>query len=118
MKTKLDYKFFYDNAGYSYDPKTQTAEQGKAECARILACAELIAKAIGLQYSWEIDPDIDSSDFDDDPEPWNLWQCLCFDADGHLVASKHGIDFGRFGHPDSDNYSRVVEAELAAEAVL
>jgi hypothetical protein len=118
MTTKLDYKFFYDNAGYSYDPKTETPEQGRANCARILACAELISKSIGMQYSWTIDPGTDSSAFDNDPEPWALWQCLAYDQHGDIVASLHGIDFGRFGHPDSDDYSRVVEAELAAEACL
>lgn len=115
---KLDYKFFYDNAGYSYDPKTETPEQGRWHCARILACAELVADRLNMTFEWSIDPDIDSSDFDDDPEPWQLWQCAAFDSDGYCCASLSGIDFGRDGEPWGSDYKRVVEAELAAEAVL
>ena len=33
-------EFFFTHAGYSYDPKTETPEQGRAKCAQRLAEAE------------------------------------------------------------------------------
>lgn len=109
--------FFYQHAGYSYNPATETPEQGRRKCARALARAERAGSDAGLGFRWSIDPDTDSSDWNDDPEPWAQWVCECVDADGETVACLGGIDFGRDGEPWGDPYQRVVEAELAAEAL-
>jgi hypothetical protein len=109
-------EFFYEHAWYSHDPKTQTPEQGRRECAGLLAKAEQWGNDEGLSFEWEIDQGIDSSSFDDDPEPWALWCCLARDASGEIVASLSGIDFGRDVEPWGQAYRRVVEAELALEA--
>ena len=43
----VDQLFFYENAGYSYDPKTETPEQGRIRCARDLADAEMVGQRLG-----------------------------------------------------------------------
>ena len=114
--TKLE-QFFYDHAGYSYDPKTETKDEGRIRCAKILAVAEILAESRGYTFYWEIDPDIDSSDFDDSSEPWALWQVVAEDRFGQPFGALCGIDFGRDGHPSADNYSRVVQAEIVSEHI-
>ena len=110
-------RFFHKHAGYSYDPKTETPLQGRKRCARELAQTEREASQRGFYYLWSIDEAVDSSEFDDDPNPWQLWQCAMFNEDGRIVNSLHGIDFGRDGSPYGDPYRRVVEAELAEEGL-
>jgi len=109
--------FFFEYAGYSRDPKKETPTQARRRCARALASAERKAWRAGFSFNWSIDPDTDSSDFSDEKPPWQLYQCAVFDAKGTILASLHGIDFGRDGHYSGDTYARVVEAELAAEAL-
>lgn len=108
--------FFRTHAGFSYDPAKETKAQGRARYARALAKAEVAALFAGLHFAWEVD-DIDSRDFSDDPEPWALYACTAYNATGDAVAHLGGIDFGRDGTPHADPYRRVVEAELALEAI-
>lgn len=108
-------QFFYDNAGYSYDPKTETPEQGKVRCAKAMAEAETWATEEGYYYRWEIDLFSDSSDWSDEEPPWSVWACAMYSPDAQVVASLSGIDFGRDKEPWGDSYRRVVEAELALE---
>lgn len=91
--------FFYDNAGYSYDPKTQTEEEGRMECANRLALAEAFASEAGLTWYWEQD------DFENN-EP--RWCCSC----AQLPLALGGIDVD-----ESDDYARVVKAELVSELI-
>jgi hypothetical protein len=108
-------KFFYDHAGSSHNPSVETLEQGRLRGAKELAIAAYRAIDEGLSFEWNIDLGDDSSSFNDDPDPWQLWYCWCRDADGKVVASLCSIDFGRDGAPWEDPYRRVVEAELAQE---
>lgn len=115
-------QFFYDNAGYSYDPTTETPEQGRERGAVLIASAECWARETAYSFNWGIDPDGDSSDWIDDDEdggknrePWRVWECFMYDEKGNIAQSLHGIDFGRYGKPWGDVYKRVVEAELALE---
>lgn len=118
MATKLSpVEFFYEHAGYGYDPKKETEEQGKRRNAESLAAAERRASDEGLSFEWSVDPHIDSSDFEDSGESWQLWDCLCRSESGEVLASLGGIDFGRDGEPWNDPYRRVVEAELAQEGL-
>lgn len=110
------YQFFFKNAGYSHGTD-ETAMQGRIRYARMLAKAERDARNGGFSFEWSIDPDIDSSEFDDSSEPWQLWQCAMFNADGRIVNSLHGIDFGPDGSPRSNSCRRVVEAELAVDGL-
>lgn len=111
------YQFFLRNAGFSYDPKTETADDGRRRHARDLANAERRGARAELSFGWSIDPDNDSSEWCDEPPAYEQWACVCRDANGIAVASLGGIDFGRDGLPYSDPYRRVVEAELAQEAL-
>ena len=117
------YHFFLKHAGYNY-AKGETKMQGRIRCARALAKAEREARDGGFCYRWSIDPCTTSADWIDgredggrDNDPWQTWQCAMYNADGRIVASLHGIDFGRDGNPWCDPYRRVVEAELAIEGL-
>lgn len=119
------YHFFLANAGYNYDPKTETPLQGRIRCARDLAYHEKRAHDAGATFQWEIDDDASSADWIADDEdggkncdPWQVWACVARDAKGAVFASLYGIDFGRDGTPWSSPYRRVVEAELACELPL
>jgi hypothetical protein len=108
--------FFREHAGYSHGPN-ESAAQGRARCAAQLAAAESRAEKLGYAFEWEPDSDIDSSDFSDERPAWGLWVCDCRDENRNLVSSLCGIDFGRDGEPWGDTYARVVQAELAMEAL-
>lgn len=92
--------FFYDNAGYSYDPKTQTEDEGRMECANRLALAEAFAQEAGIDFE-QVDDDAENG------EP--RYGCRCVQLP-HVAL--WGIDVD-----DSDPYWRIVKAELAAELV-
>lgn len=112
-----DERFFYEHAAFSYNPSTQTKEQGRETTARRLAMAEQKARHEGMSFDWCVDTEIDSSDFSDESPPWELWLCLAYDAKGAIVATMGAVDFGRDVFPHSHHYRRVVEAELALEAL-
>lgn len=121
--------FFYENAGYSYDPKIETAESGRRKCAEQLAHAEREASRLGYWFIWDIDSDIMSSDWIDADEdgganrdPWITWQCAIVEhvpgsGQPRTIGSLGGVDFGRDGSPETSDYSRVIQAELAHEAI-
>lgn len=108
--------FFYEHAGYSYDPRTQTPEEGRHAAAKRLAHVEEAGREAGLSFEWMVDNSDDSSSFSEETPPWRLWGCICHDNKGAPGAALWGIDFGRDGTPWSNTcYRRVVEAELASE---
>ncbi len=125
MKTKAEtpYQFFLKHAGYSYDPKKETQIEGRRKCARALAEAERKAYAKGFDFEWELDSMTSAEWLEDDEDggknrkPWNTWACVARDNNGKVIGSLCGIDFGRNGEPWGDPYRRVVEAELALEAL-
>lgn len=110
-------QFFYDNAGFFYDLKTQTKEEVRKRSAALLAKAEEWACEEGVSFHWEVDRYADSSEFSDDPDPWDLWTCVARSLQGVVIGSLGGVDFGRHGEPWENTYRRVVEAELALEAM-
>ena len=109
------YNFFLANAGFSYNPETETKIQGRRRCAKGLAKAETWARENGYSFDWSVDPYVDSSEFSDESPAWQLWVCVMYGPEGEHVSSLHAIDFGRDGSPYGDSYKRVVEAELASE---
>lgn len=107
--------FFYEWAGWSYDPKIETSDQGKMRCAVMLANAERHAKSTGMRYEWRVDPHVDSREFNSEKPYYNSYCCTIHRRDGVCVGSLGGIDFGRGINPKDSTYKRVVEAELACE---
>jgi hypothetical protein len=108
-------QFFWDNAGFCYNPKTETKDEGRYRSAMQLVQAELEGTHQGFSFVWDVD-DIDSSDFSDDT-PHELFYCTCLDYRGDVLSSLGGVDFGPNTQPWSHDYRRVVEAELALEAL-
>jgi len=106
-----DVKFFYTNAGYSFDPKKETAEQGRERCAINLAAAEGIARNAGVSFAWSRDIECSAEDQCEE------WQCLAYDAAGNVCGSLGAVDFGPDAGPYSSDYRRVVEAEIASECL-
>jgi hypothetical protein len=99
-------RFFYEHAGYSFDPKTETAEDGRARAARQLAAAETWAERVGVEYRWEDDWGIGSH-----REPETCEAVVAY-LSGRAVGSLGCID-------DADaNYRRLIEAEIASEAMF
>lgn len=115
MNAQAAVAFFTANAGYARSPGESVA-QAKRRCARKLAAAERWAAKRGIGFAWSVDPDCTSSEWCAERPAWQQWQCVARNKRGVIVASLHGIDFGRDGGPCGDAYSRVVEAELAQEA--
>ena len=112
-KSESAVSFFYANAGYGWNPKKETQEQGRMRCAKALARAERKASIAGYSYLWELDG-MTNREWTDEGEETPTWQGRMFDADGVCVAGLYGIDFGS-GEPWGNPYRRVVEAELALE---
>lgn len=113
--------FFFEHAGYSYDPKTETAEQGRKRCAVEMARAERDARKRGIDFTWEYDSDgCVGCDCGSDScacatgEPHRVETCYAIietESIGECVASLSGICEA------SGDYKRVIEAELASEAL-
>jgi hypothetical protein len=111
------WEFFFEHAGYSYDPDRESRIDGRERCARALATAEAWASAEGYVFEWRVDS-IDSSEYAAELPAYDLWYCLLrAPGTNGVLASLGGIDFGRDGDPYQRNqhYKRVVEAELADE---
>ncbi len=95
--------FFLENAGYSYDPATETKRQGSLRSARELADAERwLVEQPGFQVEWQ--PDEESA---------GEWGCIVT-VNGER-NSLWGIDFADGAEPWGEPYARVVVAELAHE---
>jgi len=116
-----DVAFFREQAGYSYDPKTETPGQGRQRCAEQLAQAKEWAFNHGWRYYWFADPDGciggDCGEMETCNHPCchgtehTVLCCQLWSAEHKLLAS-----LGSICEPDA-NYKRVVEAELALEAM-
>ena len=111
----IDQFFFYQHAGYSHNPETETAEQGRLRCAVELAEAETIAERLGYSFEWEWDSDPDLSWMSDEEREQDHEVLCCRipdpDTPRYSLASLSGIT-----DPDR-SYRRVIEAELASEAI-
>lgn len=105
-------QFFYDNAGYSWDPNTETREEGRIRCAKELALAEAYAKRHDWSVVWEPDWEIGNhQEFYGgdlrDGEPATCEVATLYDEHGECLASLGCIDDA------TDEYRRVVAAQLA-----
>lgn len=113
-----DVEFFFERGGFWYDPATETKEDGRIRCAEESARAELYAASHGWVTRWEPDPDGQRADAGTEWEDWPHWQAVLMSADGvDVLAALGGVMFADGGDPWSDPYRRVVEAELALDAI-
>ena len=118
-RRETPYRFFYKHAGYGYNPRVETAEQGRRRGARALAAAEAYATAAGWEYQWDYDPepcigcDCGSADCPcSSGAPHEILCVLLNDRDnGRTLAALGGICGA------TREYRRVVAAELAMEAM-
>ncbi len=104
-KLTQDQKFFFEHAGWSYHPLTESRALGRTRCAVSLAAAEQAFMRADVSCVWE----------DDQPERGAKYEtcewCSIRSADGSILASLGGIT-------DADaNYRRVIRAELALECL-
>lgn len=116
-------KFFYDHAGWSHDPATETSEQGRERCARELAAAEREMRSRGWHAIVQED---DFGPMEDDAgsvelvasgEMVNLEVILLSDDHAPCVHNVLGSLCSIVVPGPDDPYIRVVTAELAAEAI-
>ena len=110
-RLKKRVKFFMKHAGVSYQPGKETRAQGTRRGAKALARAEQYAEEQGWKVEWEYDQDEYQMGDAETEMPNEVLVAVLEDADGHVLKSLGGI-----GDP-SDSYRRVVEAELALEAM-
>ncbi len=101
--------FFEQHAGYARQPD-ESDDQARARCATDLVNAERWAQNAGVTFEWSDDWSVDhQSEFDYRPDTCET--CTCYGADGAVLASLGCIDDA------TPEYRRVVEAELASEAM-
>ena len=112
------YAFFRKHVGFSYDPKRETPTQGRRRCAQELAKAEAAASEQGISFVWEADVDgcigCDCGSRDcgcSTGTPHEVLGCIAYALDGTQLGSLWGIC------EPSREYKRVIEAELALEAI-
>ncbi len=105
------YRFFLKSAGYSV-AQGETQQQGRQRTARELARAEKWASDNGVTFDWVADEDADPNDWDGEGPIGEVAEgCIARCASGGTLASLWGIW-------DADTaYRRVVQAELASEAM-
>lgn len=96
--------FFMQHAGYATPP-------GKEVCAENLANAEQKARDARMSFQWSDDPDGCRECGNKCPGQHRCFSCVCFSEGGGVLSSLSGIC------DPSDEYRRVVEAELAVEAL-
>lgn len=101
-KLKRAYDFFKEHAGYVVGRR--------AEGSLALARAEAIASSLGWSVDWEIDEE-EYQLGDEEDEPSEVFVAVLRDEDGESMEVLGGIA------DPTRQYRRIVEAELALEAL-
>jgi hypothetical protein len=119
-----DELFFYEHAGYSYDPKTESADEGRVRCAREMAKAEAFVKGQEYEYEWDWDEsgcngcDCDSPDCKCSTGEEHETLCVSLFNPRDRETDKYATLVSLSGICGADaKYRRVIEAELALEAM-
>jgi hypothetical protein len=124
--TMESYRHMREHGDYSYDPATETRDQGRTRCALALARAEYRLRHSPSVVQWIDDPEPDTSWMDEQARAeyergdTRMLACLLWtphDSDQceFPAVSLWGI---HVSSDDDDPYKRVIAAELAAEAGL
>lgn len=130
MNTNEMVAYYFEYAGYSWNPATQSEFAGRLIGAQKLARAVQWFNSLpdgSLEFEWDYD-DLTSEEFSDEEPFYPLWTCILWDyrrvtirKKGKRVAaaSLGGIDLGRDGEPrdEEGHYSLTVEAELILQAM-
>jgi len=111
-------QFFFDHAGYSWNPEQESEMEGRARCATAMASAERYAWEQDWAFEWSYDID-GCIGCDCGSE-----ECACSTGTPHEVLvcelinddREHLTSLGGICGPTAD-YRRVIEAELALEAM-
>lgn len=125
-------QFFHDNAGFSWNPQTETQEQGKERCAREIARAEEYAREHGWYAEWELEqenprdvlgePDEVNGPFYDPTNDFVSCVLWSNPDDSPAFTSEVLASLGMIEESkdvrERQNYRRVIEAELALEALM
>lgn len=114
--------FFYEHAGSSYNPATQTEVNGRLLGAIALATAHRWARNNGCYFIWENDEPAECQNETGEWEYHPAVSCLMlqYAEDIYDQPKVLGSLGGIIESPDArerQNYRRVVEAELALEAM-
>ena len=108
--------FFAEHAGASYNPSSETLEEGRIRNAYDLADAEAFAHRNGYTFEWEDDWSVgshrayfgpDSAYSDGEPETCET--CVLLDPDGQVIDTLGCIDGA------TAEYRQVVQAGMATE---
>ena len=102
--------FFKKHGGYSTRPG-ETKKKAIQNSAERLARAEQYGTDMGWTVTWDYDQEEYQLGDAEETPPSEVLVAVLRDSDGNVIGSLGGI-----GDPD-DNYKRVVEAELALEAM-
>lgn len=109
-------RFFYENAGASWNPATETPEQGRQRGAERLAQVEAWGQRSGYWFGVGIDPD---PMWDDDVErettDYDQYIVALYSTTGERVATVGSIDIGPDVDPDWHPHIRLIKAELLFE---
>jgi len=111
MSATKEWHFFYDHAPFSFNRAKETQLEGRMRCANELMMAEEYAKESDWEYDWDIDPDAEPVDPADKDEAGEALYCRLVNRHGLVLESLYGI------WEPTKEYRRVVEAELALEAM-
>ena len=121
-------EFFHEHAGWSYDPETETAEQGRSRCAAELAKADAALRAAidndtaRIRWMPDDNPDLSWADEDTldkiDREVWTVEGCVLETRCEKCGAWSHAESLWGIVGPSDDPYRHVVEAELADQSDL
>lgn len=105
--------FFYRNAGYSYDPKRETAQQGRERTARDLAHAETMLRRGPYFVTVERSTEAYDGCTPYDGPVWDVRLWSVGDSDTpELIGACGGVACEEFSP-----YLRVVAAELAHSSI-
>lgn len=113
-KLTPEQRFFFNHAGWSYEPTRESSALGRTRCAVTLADAESVYlmahRAADVRVTWEHDSDGAYSARRDRERFTTCESCMLWHGKSCLT-SLHSITDA------DDNYKRVIRAELAHECI-